>query len=79
MEYYNDVKGRCERIVLDEYDLKVKENVDRIYKENSKALNDEVKLYNAVEHYYREEIGIMNNRLQKVIDYYANAIFGVEL
>lgn len=76
MQYYNDTKGRYETIVLDSFDLKVKENVIRIHNDNQN-LDNEIKLYNEVERYYNDEIGIMNHRLQKVIEHYSNELFEV--
>lgn len=72
MQYYNDRTGRYEDLILNDDDLTVKARVEEIY--SKKPTEDVNKLSNRVQDYYYDVVGISNNRLWKVIDYYCEEL-----
>ena len=72
MKYYNDRNGKYEDLILNDDDLSVKARVEKIY--NDKPTDNVNKLSNRVQDYYYNEVGISNNRLWCVIDYYCEEL-----
>lgn len=71
---YSTEDGKYKELVLNEHDLTVKSEVERIYKENPDV--DDIQLSNKVQKYYYDEVGIGNNRLWKVVDYFCEVVTG---
>lgn len=74
MKYYDDSSGKYKEVVLAEWDLRVMETVRQFYNRHPKI--DDMHLYSIVENYYYNEVGVGNNRLWKVIEYFVEIITG---
>lgn len=72
MIYYNDASGKYETLILTEEDLSVKEIVEKLYEEKPTLFI--VELSNRAQDYYYDVVGISNNRLWAVIDYYCEVL-----
>ena len=72
MIYYNDATKKYESLILTEDDLSVKEIVEKLYEEKPTLFI--VELSNRVQDYYYDVVGISNNRLWAVIDYYCEVL-----
>lgn len=70
MKYYNN--GRYEDLVITEDDLKVKAEVERIASKRGTLTAS--RLAGWVQDYYYKEVGISNNRLWALIDYYCEEV-----
>lgn len=77
MQYYNDRSGKYEALILSDDDLTVKARVEQIY--NEKPTEDVNRLSNRVQDYYYDVLGISNNRLWMVIDYYCNELISEKI
>lgn len=72
MIYYNDENGKYEDLILTDNDLSVKEVVEQMYEEKPTLFI--VDLSNRTQEYYENVVGITNNRLYAVIDYYCELL-----
>lgn len=72
MKYSTD--NGSKELFLNEHDLAVKENVEKIYRENPQL--SDIQLSNKVENYYYNSVGISNSRLWKVIDFFCEIATG---
>ena len=77
MKYYNDANGRYEDLILNDNDLSVKAQVEQIYAK--KPTEDVNRLSSRVQDYYYDVVGISNNRLWKVIDYYCEELIAEKI
>ena len=72
MRYYNDTNGKYEDLMLTDKDLSVKVIVEQMYAEKPTLFYAD--LSNRVQDYYYDVVGISNNRLWAVIDYYCEML-----
>lgn len=72
MIYYNGDTNKYEDLILTDNDLSVKEVVEQMYEEKPTLFI--VDLSNRVQDYYYDVVGISNNRLWAVIDYYCEML-----
>jgi hypothetical protein len=72
MRYYNDTNGKYEDLILTDKDLSVKVIVEQMYAEKPTLFYAD--LSNRVQDYYYDVVGISNNRLWAVIDYYCEML-----
>ena len=72
MIYYNGDTNKYEDLILTDNDLSVKEVVEQMYEEKPTLFI--VDLSNRVQEYYDNVVGIANNRLWAVIDYYCEML-----
>ena len=72
MRYYNDTNGKYEDLILTDKDLSVKVIVEQMYDEKPTLFYAD--LSNRVQDYYYDVVGISNNRLWAVIDYYCEML-----
>lgn len=72
MRYYSDTNGKYEDLILTDKDLSVKVIVEQMYEEKPTLFYAD--LSNRVQDYYYDVVGISNNRLWAVIDYYCEML-----